>query len=164
MDITLPPPTPPLLDDNNAPDHAGVDGGSEALDPPPRALGLVWRHRILDIFNTIFAVVVSVIVVLLLFPSSAAAALSPYSCRASIAPPPNPGQSMPIKLSSLALCAMMLNHRAANEGRAGVTNNGGDNDGAPSASCNDGKDGVASLRQQTFLCPRLPTTTGGDRH
>ena len=127
MDVTLPPPTPPLLDDNNAPDHAGVDGGSEALDPPPRASGPACRHRILGILNTIFVVVVSVVVVLLFLSSSAVGALSPYSHRASIdAPPPDPGQSMPIKSSSLALCAMMPNHRAANEERAGGANNGGD--------------------------------------
>jgi hypothetical protein len=43
----------------------GVDGGYKALDPPPRALGLAWWHRILSILNTIFVVVVSVIIVLL---------------------------------------------------------------------------------------------------
>ena len=86
-----PPPTPSLLDDDNAPDHAGVDGGSEALDPPPRASGPAWRHRILGILNTIFVVVVSVVVVLLFLSSSAVGALSPYSHRTSIAtPPPTP--------------------------------------------------------------------------
>ena len=67
-----------------------MDGGSEALDPPPQALGPAWQHRILGILNTIFVVVVSVIVALLLLPSSAVGALSPYSRRASIAAPSRP--------------------------------------------------------------------------
>ena len=117
IDAMFPPPTPPPLDDDDAPpppggwqDHAGVDGGSKALDRPPRALGPAWRHRILGILNTIFVVVVSVIVALLLLPSSAVGALSPYSRHASIAAPPDPDQSMPIKLSCLTLCVMMPNH------------------------------------------------------
>ena len=53
--------------------------------------------------------------------------------------------------------------RAMNEGQAGATNNRRDDDGAPSASCNDGRDGAASLTQQPRLRPRLPMMTGGDR-
>ncbi len=75
MKTTLPPPG------GGGQDHAGVDGGYEALDPPPRASGPAWWHRILSILNTIFVVVVSVIIVLLLLPSSAVGALSPYSHR-----------------------------------------------------------------------------------
>ena len=85
MTTTPPPPAP-----RGRQDHAGVDGGSEALDPPPQALGPAWQHRILGILNTIFVVVVSVIVALLLLPSSAVGALSPYSRRASIAAPSRP--------------------------------------------------------------------------
>ena len=168
MDATLPPPTPPLLDDYDAPPPGGGcritrgwTGDPRLLTLPPGPQGR--RGGTASLAPST--------------PSSSS--LSPSLLSSSSSPPPqlalwlltptapqlpphpNPGQSMPIKLSSLALCTMMPNHRAANEGRAGATNNRGDEDGAPSASCDNGGDGVASLRQQSCLHPRLPTTTGG---
>ena len=113
--------TPPPLDDDNTPppppgerqDHAGVHGESEAIDPPPWAPGLAQRHRILVDLVVLVAIFVVIIILalllLLLLPSSAVGSgLLPPTAPPSLCPP-DPNQSMSIKMSSLTLCARMPN-------------------------------------------------------
>ena len=96
-----------------------MDRGSEAPDPPPWAPGPAQRHRILvdlvvlvAIFVVIVVIVVLALLLLLLLPSSAVSSSLLHPTAPPLLPPPDPTQSMPIKLSCLALCTTIPNRTA----------------------------------------------------